>query len=568
MKWFQRSWVIRTILAVLLSSAAVLGMLILTSPPSGMSPGAALALVAGTMGLGAVLGVLAWTRWIAQPRLILAERQWAEGAYPYDVLQLLGYPVWNRGELGYRMLQMKSLLHFSLEYRDHAWLDALDAQLARLPVWKRMLVSRAFRKVPGAPAAKRLAWGRRLIAWAPHMGRLQHLQGILLLRINSPEALHQAWVHFEQALPLSWDDPLILEDLMLAGLQHGRPDVAEQALAVLMTRHGDPRLPWDRGAAGMHLLRNDRHAEALALVQGLPAERRTQPLHWLAETVSRRQLGDREGAWRVIQAAIERLPGSFRLWMERYQISLELHRDTEALETLGKAWSTIPAGAEGESLRQEWHLRRAEFAFWWEDNPSHAKELLEKVPAENQGDHQPPLRLQVRVAEGDYEAAYAEVMALLKEHPEDVDLLLLQADCLAGMETWEALLPFLDGLGEGCLERPSFWHLRGLAWANLKDPHHARMDLERAARMDPRGLRYLLDAGHACSELGDWDRAEGHWRQALQVDPQAEEALIHLAEARRELADLDGARRYLRECLLHHPDSLNAQTRLAELEAN
>jgi tetratricopeptide (TPR) repeat protein len=73
---------------------------------------------------------------------------------------------------------------------------------------------------------------------------------------------------------------------------------------------------------------------------------------------------------------------------------------------------------------------------------------------------------------------------------------------------------------------------------------------------------------HACAELGDWDRAEGHWRQALHVDPQAEEALIHLAEARRELEDLDGARRYLRECLLHHPESVDAQTRLAELEAN
>jgi Tfp pilus assembly protein PilF len=149
-----------------------------------------------------------------------------------------------------------------------------------------------------------------------------------------------------------------------------------------------------------------------------------------------------------------------------------------------------------------------------------------------------------------------------------VDLLLLQADCLAGMEAWEALLPYLDGLGEACRERPAFWHLRGLGHANHGEHLTARMDLERAVRMDPRELRYLLDAGHACSELGDWDRAEGHWRQALQMEPQAEEPLIHLAEARRELQDLDGARRYLRECLLHHPDSQDAQTRLAELEAN
>jgi tetratricopeptide (TPR) repeat protein len=172
------------------------------------------------------------------------------------------------------------------------------------------------------------------------------------------------------------------------------------------------------------------------------------------------------------------------------------------------------------------------------------------------------------VAEGDYETAFNEVRTLLEKRPEDVELLLLQADCLAGMDAWEALRPFLDGLGEACRERPSFWHLRGLARANLGEPLPARLDLERAARMDPHGLRYLLDAGHACAEVGDWDRAEAHWRQALQVDPQAEEALIHLAEARRGLVDLDGARRYLRECLLHHPESHDAQARLAELEAN
>lgn len=564
----RHHWLLRVFLAVVLSGAMVGGMALLTSAPGGFSPLLALALLTGTLLLGAWIGVAARSRWIDHPRLLRAERRWAEGDHPYEVLQGLGSHGLNRGELGYRIWQMKSTLHLALGFRDRAWLDALEAQLARLPLWKRVLVSRAFQQVPGTPMAQRLAWGKRLIALAPHMGRLRHLQGILLLRAADPEGLHRAWIHFEAALPLSWDDPLVLEDLMLAGLQHGQEDVAEQALAVLMARHGDPRLSWDRGAAGMHLLRNQRQAEALALVQGLPPERRTHPLHWLVETVSRRQLGDRDGAWRVIELALGRLPGATRLWMERYQIALELHRDEEALQTLEQAWLTIPDGEEGESLRQEWHLRRAEFAFWWEDRPAFAKELLEQVPPDQQGEHQPPLRLQVQVAEGDYEAAYAEVTALLKEQPQDVDLLLLQANCLVGMEAWEALLPYLNGLSEACRERPAFWHLRGLGHANQGEHLTARMDLERAVRMDPRELRYLLDAGHACSELGDWDRAEGHWRQALQMEPQAEEPLIHLAEARRELQDLDGARRYLRECLLHHPDSQDAQTRLAELEAN
>ena len=564
----RRPWVIKTLLALLLFAVALMGMVLLTSGAGGLAPLPALALTSGTLGLGAWIGIRARIRWVDQPRLLRAERRWAEGDHPYEVLQTLGEPAWPRGEFGYRMLLLKSTLHLAMGLRDRAWLDALDAQLARLPVWKSLVVSRAFRKVPGIPSARRLAWGKRLIAWVPHQGRLRHLQGILLLRITEPEALHEAWTHFEAALPLSWDDPLILEDLMLAGLEHGKEDVAEQALAVLMSRHGDPRLPWDRGAAGMYLLRNARYAEALALVQGLSPERRTRPLHWLAETVSRRQLGDLEGAWRVIETALEHLPRAFRLWMERYQIALERHQDAEALRTLEQAWETIPEGEEGDSLRQEWQLRRAEFAFWWEDRPAFARELLDQVAPEQQGDHHPPLRLQVQVAEGDYEAAYAEVLALLKERPQDVDLLLLQADCLAGMDAWEALLPFLEGLGEACRERPVFWHLRGLARANQGDPLAARLDLERAVRMDPHELRYLLDAGHACAELADWDRAEGHWRQALHLDPQAEEALVHLAEARRALEDLDGARRYLRECLLHHPDSAEAQTRLAELEAN
>ncbi|GLH73932.1 hypothetical protein GETHLI_24340 [Geothrix limicola] len=565
---FRRPWVLRALLLLLLASAAVVAMGLLTSPGGGLSPLSALTLSVGAMGLGGWLGIRARVHWIDRPRFLRAEQRWAEGDHPYDVLQTLGNPPWMRGELGYRFFLLKSTLHLSLEHRDQAWVEALEAQLARLPLWKSLLVAQAFQKVPGTPSARRLAWGKRLLAWAPQMGRLQHLQGILLLRATDPESLHQAWRHFEAALPLSWDDPLVLEDLLLAGLQHGKEDVAEQALRVLESRHGDPRLPWDRGAAGMYLLRNGRHAEALALVQGMPPERRTHPLHWLAETVARRQLGDREGAWRVIGTAITQLPHAFRLWMERYQIALELHRDQEALETLERAWLALPEGEDSESLRQEWHLRRAEFAFWWEDRPTFARELLAQVPLERQGDHHPPLRLQVQVAEGDYEAAYAEVLALLKEQPQDVDLLLLQADCLAGMDAWEALLPYLEGLGEACRERPTYWHLLGLARAHLGDPLPARLDLERAVRMDPHGLRYLLDAGHACAELGDWDRAESHWRQALHVDPQAEEALIHLAEARKELQDLDGARRYLRECLLHHPDSQDAQTRLAELEAN
>jgi tetratricopeptide (TPR) repeat protein len=525
-------------------------------------------LLAGAIPAGAWVGWAFRQAWIYPSILGKAEALWAEGAPASQVAECLSRASLATGELGYRIHLLRATAHLSLGYQERSWLDALQAQLSRLPAWKRRLVGRAFGKVPDTPSPRRLAWGERLIRLAPRMARLRHLQGILRLRSGTPEAMHAAWEHFEAALPLAWDDPLVLEDLMLAGLQHGQERLAEAALAILLTRHGDSRLPWDRGAAGMYLLRNERYVEALALVQGLPSERRNQPLLWLCESVARRQLGDREGAWRVAEAAVRQLPEAFRLWMERYQIALDLHLDAEALKSLDRAWQTIPGGPDHDSLRQEWRLRRAEFALWWEDQPDFAQELLGAVPLDLQGDHRPPLRLQILVAQGDYEKAYQEVVGLLEQEPGDVDLLLLQADCLAGMEAWEALLPYLIGLDEGCRDRPAFWHLRGLAQANLGEAMPARLDLERAVRLDPRCLRYLLDAGHACAELGDWDRAEGHWRQALQLDPQAEEALIHLAEARQGLDDLEGARRYLRECLLHHPDSQDAQARLAELEAN
>jgi tetratricopeptide (TPR) repeat protein len=291
-------------------------------------------------------------------------------------------------------------------------------------------------------------------------------------------------------------------------------------------------------------------------------------MHWLAESVARRHLGDLEGAWRTVEAGIARLPGAFRLWMERYQVALERREEGDALQSLERAWSLLPEGPEGDALRQEWHLRRAEFAFWWEDDPESARDLLDRVPPERQGDHHPPLALQLRVALGEYEDAYREVITRLEVRPGDLDLLMLQADCLAGMEAWEALLPFLDSLGEAIRSRSAYWHLRGLALANRGEPLPARQDLERAARMEPLHARDLLDAGHACAELGEWERAEGHWRQALQADSQSEEALIQLAEARKELQDSEGSRRYLRECLLHHPESEDAQARLAELEAN
>lgn len=550
-------------LGVILSLGAMI-----SAPPPGLSPWELLFTLVGACGVGGALGVAVRIHAQEAPSLARGEVLWATQAPPSEVLAQIGRASVARGELGYRLALLRGRARWAMGQRDQAWLDYLDAQLRRLPAWKRPFLSAYFRRVPEHPSEAHLRKGERLLHWAPGMGRLRHLLGILELRRGDPEAGHRAWLRFSEALPLSTEDPLVLEDLMLAALAQGMPELAERALRLLADHHGDPRLAWDRATAAFHFLRTDRPAQVLALLEPLPEGARDQPMHWLGLSAAYRMLGDREAAHRTVEAGLQRHPEAFRLWMERYLVCLERREDDLAFGSLEKAEPLIPPGASGETQRQEWALRRAEFAFWTDGDPEEAWKHLATLPPEAQGNHHPPLHLQVQVALGNFEPAYAEVRRRLEEGPADPALLLLQADCMAGLEAWEPLLEYLEGLGEACREAPTYWHLRGLAHAHLKDSLKARVDLERAARMDPTRLRFLLDAGHACAELGEWDRAEMHWRQTLSVEPQSEEALIHLAEARVESADPEGARRYLRECLLHHPESAEAQDRLAELEAN
>lgn len=518
--------------------------------------------------LGYALGALARRLWLWPRRLAQAEVRWAAGAPPSEVLDALGPPPLAFGELAYRMTLLRARAQAALGFERQAWADGLEAQLRRLPPGLGLLASLAFRNPSDRPSRRRLAFGDGLLRWAPNLGRLWHLQGILLRRTKDPEDEARAWVCFQAAVPRSMEDPAVLDDLLRAGLAEEREALVEACLDLLQSHHGDPRVPWHRGGAGLYLLQRGRPLEALALARGLPETRRQEPLVWLVEAASRRALGDAPGAWEVVEAALARHPESFVLWIERHAIALDLGRADEASQSLDRAWPCIPEGPEAQVPREEWHRRRAEFAFYWEGNPGLALQLLEALPPDRQGHHHPPLRLQLLVAEGRFDEAQAALTPLLATLPQDPDLQLLQAECLLGLEAWDALMPYLNGLGEVCRERPTFWHLRGLALAHAGDHAASRQDLERAARLDPRDVRLLLDAGHASAELADWTRAEAQWRRALELEPQDEEALVHLAEARREMEDLEGARRYLRECLLHHPNSTDAQLRLAELERN
>ena len=509
------------------------------------------------------VGVGGWARkrFITLPRLKKAEGAWAGGSSASDVLDIL--PSAQGGELGRQVHLLRARVYAALGYRDAAWSAYRDADLARGGWPLRWVIRQLFRSLPEAPSGFRMGTARLLLRLAPSSARLHHLMGLLHLRRDDPAT---AWTCFETALPLASEDSMLLDDLMRAGFSLGHEAFGEQALLLLMARHGDPRIPWDRPAAIHFFLKEGRMLDALALARPVPPELRSHPLHWLGESVPLRVLGNPEASWRALDTGLQHLPRSFPLWMERSKLALDLQRNDEALAALHTAEQCLPEAGEGP--RQEWALRRAEAAWWIEGDAEAAWQLLEGLPLQFQGDQQPSLRLHLLAALGRHAEALAEVKAALRSNPKDPGLLLLQADCMAGTEAWQDLLPFLDGLPPRCREQAGFWHLRGLALANLHDRVGARMDLERAVRMDPARIRPLLDAGHACAELGEWARAEAHWRHALELEPDSEEALIQLSDARRELHDTEGSRRYLRECLVHYPDSADAQDRLAELEAN
>ena len=522
--------------------------------------------------------------WVYPRRLKRAEALWAAGGYASDVVDLLAGVNLATGELGHRVWLLRARANLALGYRNLAWAESEEAHLARVPFWLRCFLRFYLRAIPERSEAF-LDWtGPLWLRLAPDMPSLQWRLAIHALRRDQPGSREKAWGLLLAALPHATEDPVLLEDLMLAllgrlqeqdaearslGSQPGEPGLQaafERVMDLLLHRHGGPRTGWDRVAPAMHLLRRGRFGEVLAISRTLPPDRSPEAL-WIAAVAARKGLGDLDGAWSTAEQALAQEPTSFRLWMMREDLALELHRHQEALEALERTREFFTDGAPMEQLR-EWHTRRAEYAYWIEKDPDEAAKHLEFLPTTEDSQGRPPLRLLILLDLERYDEVHSEVAPLLDLHPGNPDLQLIQAESLGGMEAWESLRELLDSLGEEARQRPEFWHLRGICRSHFGDLLEAREDLERSVRMEPDNLRYLLDSGHACADLGDWERAEHFWRQALREDESSEEAFIELADTRRNLHDPEGARRLLRECLLLHPESEDAQIMLAELEAN
>lgn len=514
-------------------------------------------------------------------RLRKSQAAWGAGAPAQDILSAIGRTPLASGELGYRLRLLESSLWWSLGEHQTAWKLARSAHLCRLSPVHRLAVGFFLAWAPSHEGPRALRWGRFLLRWVPDMPHLRHVLGQMALRQDGE--IPWGWDLWVGTVALAQDDPLLLQDLMISALeriessrQHPvhlghqgwspqAPFIFEASLKWLLHRHGDPQSPWDRTAPAHHLLLKGRPLEALALARTVPQMRRSRLLCEV-EAMALHRIGDFQGAWTALETSLKDHPQSFRLWMERFHGALHLGNTATARESLDMAARCLPPEATHPTVL-EWRLHRAAFAHRVDQESDRAWTLLASLPTSLQAKNT-FLLTQVLIALERYEEAQEQIQAAALRQQPDLELRLLQAECMAGLGAWEALIPFLEGLPLEARERFVFWHFRGLAWAHLNDPSRAQSDLEAAAQLAPRNLRVILDAGHASAELGDHARAEARWRQALRLAPDSEEALYEMACTQHAQHDSEGARRFLRECLLHHPDHESAQAFLAELETN
>lgn len=534
------------------------------------------------LGFGLLLMVLALlisARW--RSRLRVGQAAWRSGESPKMVLSAIGETSLASGELGYRLRLLESTLRWSLGEHSAAWALARKAHLRRLSPFNRWTVQAFTASVGTGQSRRALRWGKLLLRRVPDMPHLRHSIARAALEVEGETTwIWDLWVG---TVPLAEDDPLLLQDLMLIALERIQasrqhpirlgtqewspqaPFVFEEALKLLLHRHGEPQSPWDRTAPAHHLLQEGRSLEALQVVRSAPRARRS-PLLCEIEVMALHRIGDLPSAWAALETSLKDHPQSFRLWMERFHGALNLGNMSQARESLELAEKCLPPDS-AHPTALEWRLHRAAFAHRMDQDDDLAWKLLATLPAALQ-EKNAHLLTQVLIALERYEEALEQLRIAALRHPEDLEMRMLQAECLAGTGAWKALIRFLDSMPPEARERAAFWHFRGLAWAHLDDPLKAQVDLEAAARLAPRDLRVILDAGHASADLGDHDQAEEHWRQALHLAPESQEALYQMACTRHAQHDPEGARRFLRECLLRNPDDESAQAFLAELEAN
>ena len=535
----------------------------------------AIGLLSGLIVVG--LSVAARQAWVLPPIYKHVELLWASGAPIAEVLAVSGPLKLTVGEIGYRGAMLRSWAYFASDKRHYAAREAQEAHLVRKPWWLRWPA-----RICLGLKGRGWRWTETLLAsLAPDLPdvRWRLAEAIFATKDKETDAL--GWKLLLDAIPNALDNPLFLEGCMARSLERlalnqggsmvplsgpEARELLERSMTLLIRRHNDPRLPWDRVGLADYLLKERRHGAVLTLCGGLPPAYRSADLY-LIEARTWGELGDLNSARMAIDTAVRVHPASYQLWMEAYRIAMAGKDGAAARRSLEQAskyvgkQSPVPA-------RWEYELARSEYFFWVEGKPDAAWTHLAEVPEKFVENYRPRFTAQMLLSKRSYEEAYNKISDLLKAQPNDIDLQLMRSEAMAGMEAWEALLPHLDSMGDDARERAAYWYLRGLANKRLSNHGQAREDLERAAWMESFNLRYVLDAGRACIELGEWERSEQHWRRALKLDLHNREALWRLAESREAQCDIAAAKSLLRECLIHHPDFQPAQEMLLRLDMN
>jgi tetratricopeptide (TPR) repeat protein len=531
-----------------------------------------------TLDFAAVAFVFAMRQlWAFPPILKEAEHLWASGAPIAEVLAVGDPLVAATGETGYRAMMLMSWTHFAAGRRDLAAVSAMRAHLARKPLWLGVPLRVCLRL-----GARGWGWPEKmLLRFAPEAPKARWLRAENASAGKSDGADQLGWKLLQDHIPFAADDPLFLEMCMKRALERlgsnmggqtaplSGPEaraLLERSMTLLVRRHNDPRLPWDRTGLAAYLLRERRFETVLALCGGLPPAYRPPEL-WLLEARTWGQLGDVGSARTAIDAAVKVQPASYPLWMEAYRIAMARKDGATAKRSLDSASRCMGAGGGGVD-RWEYELAKSEYFYWVEGRADTAWTHLSRVPDAFVESQRPKFTALMLLSKGDFEEAYGKISELLKARPNDTDLRLMQSEAMAGMDAWEALLPHLDSMGDDVRERAAYWHLRGLANQRLSNHGQGREDLERAAWMESSNLRFVLAAGRACVDLDEHERGEQHWRRALKLDPHNSEALLRLAEYMELRGDAAAAKSLLRECLMHHSDAQAAQEMLLRLDTN
>ena len=97
---------------------------------------------------------------------------------------------------------------------------------------------------------------------------------------------------------------------------------------------------------------------------------------------------------------------------------------------------------------------------------------------------------------------------------------------------YDTALPLLEAAVKAGPEEGKCWWSFGHALLNTGDFDGGISSFEKAAELEPENLRFLLDLAKSLEMLGEYERAEPHFKHVIELDEASREA----DEARKSLA--------------------------------